>query len=113
MTTPNEAVEPAPPSWAKPNDPGGYLAHQLLLVATGRKHRAAGIRHCTDCGEAFIDDHTGLTWCPTCRPAHRHRCVDCGAPFPNTPGGDRRCTCCRAQLALFTTDTDTDGGSTS
>ena len=103
MTEPTGA-----PSWARPNDPGGYLAHQLMLVKTGRKHRAPGIRHCTDCREPFIDDHTGLPHCPRCRVTHRRRCTDCQQPFANTAAGDRRCTSCRAQLPLPLFDTPPD-----
>ena len=97
MTTPH----PRLPYQPDVRDPDGYLAHQLMLVRTGRRSRAAGIRRCTDCHEPFIDDHTGLTWCPTCRTAHHRRCADCGQSFPNTPAGDRLCDCCRDQFALF------------
>ncbi len=76
-----------------------------MLVATGRKSRAPGIRRCTDCREAFIADTSGLGWCPTCRPNHHRRCADCGQPFANTPAGDRLCDCCRQQLSLFNTGT--------
>ena len=116
MTVPSSTPPTAPtaPAWATPGDPGGHVAHQLMLVRTGRKSRAPGIRRCDDCREPFVDDHTGLPWCTACRVAHRRRCADCDHPFPNTAAGDRRCTCCREQLPLFDTAlTDTDGGSTS
>ena len=92
-------------AWAKPNDPGGYLAHQLMLVQTGRKNRAPGIRRCADCAQPFIDDHTGLGHCATCRVTHRRHRADCRQPFLNTPAGDRLCASCRNQLALSLFDT--------
>ncbi|MGH3611159.1 MAG: hypothetical protein ACRDRK_00760 [Pseudonocardia sp.] len=94
----------AAPAWATPGDPGGYLAHQLMLVKTGRKSRAAGIRRCPDCTEPFIDDHTGLTHCPDCRTAYRRHCADCRAPMTNTAAGDRLCLSCQNQLVLFPTE---------
>ena len=97
MTTPSSRL----PYQPDVRDADGYLAHNLMLVRTGLRSRAAGIRRCTDCREPFIDDHTGLTWCPTCRPNHQRRCADCGQPFSNTPAGERLCDCCREQLALF------------
>ena len=103
-------TDPGPaPSWARPNDPGGHLAHQLMLVRTGRRHRAPGIRHCTDCHQPFIDDHCGLTWCVTCRTRHTRRCADCAQQFPNTPAGDRQCDCCSEQLPLFSTTAEIGG----
>ena len=107
MTTPRAAVS-RPVTVV---DPGGHLAHQLMLVRTGRKSRAAGIRRCTDCTEPFNDDHTGLPYCGTCRTRHTRRCTDCQQSFPNTEAGDRLCDCCRAQLSLFSTgDTSGTGG---
>jgi hypothetical protein len=92
------------PAWATPGDPGGHLAHQLMLVRTGRKSRAAGIRRCPDCTEPFIDDQTGLVHCPICRTNYRRRCADCHTPMANTTDGDRLCLSCRDQLALFPAD---------
>jgi hypothetical protein len=103
MTTPRATTRATPPTWATPADTEGYLAHQLMLVRTGRKTRAPSIRRCDDCGEPFIGDSSGLSYCPTCRPTHQRRCADCTQLFPNTPTGDRRCGCCRHQLALVHT----------
>lgn len=97
------------PAWATPGDPGGYLAHHLMLVRTGRKSRAPGIRKCPDCAEAFIADDTGIPHCPTCRTGHRRRCTDCHAWITNTADGERQCLSCRDQISLF----DEPGGATS
>ena len=85
-------------------DQTGYLAHNLMLVQTGRKSRASGIRRCPDCTEAFIDDHTGLAHCPTCRTAYRRRCAVCRAPIAITADGDRLCLSCQDQIPLFPTE---------
>ena len=90
-----------------PNDPAedvdSYLRHNLMLVRTGRRDRAPGIRKCADCTEHFIDDHTGLSWCRTCRTDHHRRCADCHTLMPITADGDRRCDCCQSQTTLFPT----------
>jgi hypothetical protein len=78
-----------------------YLAHNLRLVRTRRKPRAAGIRRCQDCTEPYIDDHVGLVHCPDCRVNHRRYCRGCRALIANTTAGDRLCECCRDQLPLF------------
>jgi predicted RNA-binding Zn-ribbon protein involved in translation (DUF1610 family) len=91
------------PNWVGPADADGYLVHNLMLVQTGRKSRAAGIRKCSDCDRAWIDDHAGLTQCPECRTEHFRRCAGCRARIRNTTDGDRYCDCCRDQLPLFDT----------
>ena len=73
----------------------------LRLVQSGRKTRAAGIRRCADCTNPYIDDHSGLTLCLTCRPNHTRQCAQCPARFTNTPTGDRLCQSCRQQPSLF------------
>ncbi len=86
-------------------DTASYLRHNLMLVQTGQRDRAPGIRRCADCHEPWIDDHTGLSWCRTCRPEHRRRCAHCHTFIAITPDGDRLCDCCREQTALFPTTT--------
>lgn len=78
-----------------------YLAFNLMLVRTGRKARASGIRCCPDCTEPFIDDRVGLAQCPDCRVNHRRYCPDCRALIPNTSRGDRLCESCQDQIPLF------------
>ena len=96
MTTsqPRAANDPA-------EDVDSYLRHNLMLVQTGRRDRAPGIRRCTDCHEPWIDDHTGLSWCRTCRTTHRRRCEGCHALIAITTDGDRLCDCCQQQTGLF------------
>lgn len=95
------------------NDPGedvdSYLRHNLMLVQTGRRSRAPGVRRCADCDTPYIDDHSGLTWCRTCRVTRHRRCADCRTSMPITPDGDRLCDCCRAQGALFAMTADQTG----
>ena len=105
------------PSWAgpivnafleglTPGDPDGHLAHNLMLVRSGRKSRAAGIRRCPDCDKPFIDDSSGLAHCPDCRLYRRRRCDACRASIVNTAAGDRLCESCREQTTLFDIDTN-------
>jgi hypothetical protein len=89
-----------------------YLEHNLRLVQSGRKSRAAGIRRCADCSTAFIADDSGLALCVACRPNHTRRCRTCQVQFPNTVAGDELCVSCRNQPTLFDTDTDSAGGET-
>ncbi len=93
------------PASGNTNDPAedvdSYLRHNLMLVRTGRRDRAPGIRKCADCHEHFIDDHTGLAWCRDCRTTHHRHCVDCHALMPITADGDRLCDCCQTQTTLF------------
>lgn len=88
-----------------------YLAENLRLVQTGCKSRAPGIRRCGDCKRPWIDDHTGLAWCPDCRVTHTRRCRTCGTPFTNTRAGDVLCVSCRDQDPLFDLDPATGGES--
>lgn len=87
------------------NDPAAdvdsYLRHNLMLVRTGRRDRAPGIRKCADCAEHFIDDNTGLAWCRDCRTGHYRRCQGCQTLMFITPDGDRLCNCCQTQITLF------------
>lgn len=78
-----------------------YLQHNLMLVRTGRKSRAPGIRRCPDCTEPFIDDHTGLSHCPDCRTDHRRFCRGCHRLIANTARGERYCVSCENQTPLF------------
>lgn len=73
----------------------------LMLVATGHKRRAPGIRHCPDCTQPYIDDYTGLPYCPGCRVNHRRYCRSCRVLIPNTSRGDRLCLSCHDQIPLF------------
>jgi hypothetical protein len=81
-----------------------YLRHNLMLVRTGRKSRAPGIRRCPDCDEPFIDDHAGLPHCPGCRTAHCRFCKGCCQLIANTTEGDRYCLSCQSQPTLFGTE---------
>jgi len=79
-----------------------YLRHQLMLVRTGRKTRAPGIRRCPDCKEPHIADQTGIAYCPECRVNHTVRCRTCRAPIPLD--GNPQCLCCQNQIPLFHND---------
>lgn len=79
-----------------------YQRFNLMLVRTGRKSHAPGIRRCRDCAEPWIDDHTGLVHCPECRTGHRRFCHGCKTLITNTEHGDRYCISCQNQHALFT-----------
>ncbi len=78
-----------------------HLLANLRSVQTGLKSRAAGIRHCSDCGEPFIDDHAGLRHCPGCRVNHRRYCGGCRVLMANTAAGERLCECCQDQIPLL------------
>jgi hypothetical protein len=82
--------------------PDEYLAHNLQLVVTGRKSRAAGIRRCADCDTPFIKDNSGLAQCRTCRTNHHRECETCHQRMANTANGDRICESCADQIELFT-----------
>jgi hypothetical protein len=78
-----------------------HLERNLRLVRSGRVSRAAGIRRCPDCATPFIDDHSGLSWCPQCRLEHTRHCRTCPNQFTNTAAGDDQCLSCRNQPTLF------------
>jgi hypothetical protein len=84
-----------------PTDPRFTLLQNLQLVRSGVKSRAPGIRRCPDCDESWIDDHTGLTYCPTCRIGHWQRCRMCHAQIAITVGGNPLCDSCTDQIPLF------------
>ena len=85
----------------RPDGAAMHLRHNLMLVQSGQKTRAPGIKKCPDCREHFIDDHRGLPYCGNCRINHTRACGDCGQPFRNTESGDRLCPSCREQIPLF------------
>lgn len=89
----------------RPAHPDEHLAHNLHLVTTGRKSRAAGIRRCTDCDTPFINDDSGLLYCPTCRTNHRRACEGCRQTMAIPVSGDRFCDCCHDQETLFELET--------
>lgn len=76
------------------------LQRNLARVQNGVLHRAPGIRKCADCHEPYIQDESGLNWCPDCRVHHVRRCSDCTIRFFCTREGHTRCPSCRQQLAL-------------
>ena len=84
-----------------PTDPRFTLLQNLQLVRSGVKSRAPGIRRCPDCDEPWIDDHTGLSYCPGCRIQHRRRCRTCRAHITNTADGNPLCDSCTDQTTLF------------
>ena len=84
-----------------PTDPRFTLLQNLQAVRSGVKSRAPGIRRCPDCDQPWIDDHTGLTYCLTCRIEHRWRCRTCRALVVIVVDGSPLCDSCIAQIALF------------
>jgi hypothetical protein len=82
-----------------PTDPRFMLLQNLQLVRSGVKSRAPGIRRCLDCDQPWIDDHTGLTYCPVCRVGHWQRCRR--AQIAVTVDGNPLCDSCTDQIPLF------------
>ncbi len=78
-----------------------YLLRDLQRVRNGVTSRAPGISKCADCREPYIDDHSGLAWCKTCRVRHHRACRDCKTRFPCTRQGHTQCVSCRTQHSLF------------
>lgn len=84
-----------------PTEPNFHLYQNLKAVQTGVKSRAPGIRRCRDCENPYIDDNSGLPYCPHCRTAHRRFCKHCHTLIRNTEEGDRLCASCADQELLF------------
>jgi hypothetical protein len=82
-------------------DPRFTLLQNLQLVRSRVKSRAPGIRRCPDCDQPWIDDHTGLAYCPVCWVGRWQRCRTCRAQIAMTVDGNPLCDSCTDQFPLF------------